>query len=71
MSDEKIRKIGQNWKFDEKLLDTCIDGTCSFGIGTRGFYFDTLLAFRVLYPELVGRLEFTTSVMTEEPYYKD
>lgn len=71
MANEKIRKIGQNFKFDEHLLDTCIDGTCRYGIRTRGFYFDTLLAFRVLYPELVGKLEFSTSVMTEEPYYKD
>jgi DNA polymerase len=71
MVNERIRKIGQNFKFDEKQLATCIDGTCNFGIVTRGFYFDTLLAFRVLYPELSGSLQFSTSVMTEEPYYKD
>ena len=71
MANEKIRKIGQNFKFDERLLHTCINGTCGFGIFTRGFYFDTLLAFRVLYPELNGSLQFSTSVMTEEPYYKD
>lgn len=71
MADDKIRKIGQNFKFDERLLHTCINGTCSFGIITRNFYFDTLLAFRVLYPELNGSLQFSTSVMTEEPYYKD
>lgn len=71
MHDERIRKIGQNFKFDQRLLHTCADGLLRFGIDTRGFYFDTLLAFRVLYPELSGRLEFSTSVMTEEPYYKD
>ena len=71
MENEQIKKIGQNFKFDEKLLKTCIDGTCNFGINTRGFYFDTLLAFRVLYPEFNGSLQFSTSVMTEEPYYKD
>ena len=71
MADERIRKIGQNFKFDERLLYNCIDGTCAFGIVTRAFYFDTLLAFRVLYPELNGSLQFSTSVMTEEPYYKD
>lgn len=71
MANENIRKIGQNFKFDEHLLHTCIDGTCDFGIHTRAFYFDTLLAFRVLYPELNGSLQFSTSVMTEEPYYKD
>lgn len=71
MANERIRKIGQNFKFDQRLLHTCANGTLRFGIGTRGFYFDTLLAFRVLYPELSGKLEFSTSVMTEEPYYKD
>lgn len=71
MYDEKIRKIGQNFKFDGRLLQTCIDGTCNFGIVVRNFWFDTLLAFRVLYPELNGALQFSTSVMTEEPYYKD
>lgn len=71
MANGKIRKIGQNFKFDERLLHTCVDGTLNFGIATNGFYFDTLLAFRVLYPELNGSLQFSTSVMTEEPYYKD
>lgn len=71
MADERMRKIGQNFKFDEKLLRVCMDGTCNYGIVTRSFYFDTLMAFRVLYPELNGSLQFSTSVMTEEPYYKD
>jgi uracil-DNA glycosylase family 4 len=71
MANPNVRKIGQNFKFDEKQLATCLNGTCNFGIVTRGFYFDTLLAFRVLYPELPGSLQFSTSVLTEEPYYKD
>jgi uracil-DNA glycosylase family 4 len=69
--DPNIRKIGQNFKFDEGLLTTCFDGQHNFGLKIRGFFYDTLLAFRVLYPELPGALQFSTSVLTEEPYYKD
>jgi DNA polymerase-1 len=69
--NNEIGKIGQNFKFDEKQLISCINGTCNFGMKTRGFHFDTLLAFRTLYPELPGSLQFSTSVLTEEPYYKD
>src|SRR6185369_12572741 len=71
MADSKIQKIGQNFKFDETLLRRCLNGTLDFGIVTRGFYFDTMLAFRTLYPELPGTLAFQTSVLTEEPYYKE
>lgn len=71
MHDVKIQKIGQNFKFDETLLRSCLNGTVDFGIHTRGFYFDTMLAFRTLYPELPGTLAFQTSVLTEEPYYKE
>jgi uracil-DNA glycosylase family 4 len=71
MANPYVEKIGQNFKFDERQLSTCLNGTRNFGIVTRGFYFDTLLAFRVLYPELSGSLQFSTSVLTEEPYYKD
>lgn len=71
MANPKIQKIGQNFKFDETLLRTCLNGTLDFGINTRGFFFDTMLAFRTLYPELPGTLAFQTSVLTEEPYYKE
>jgi uracil-DNA glycosylase family 4 len=71
MADSKIQKIGQNFKFDETLLKRCLNDTTNFGILTRGFYFDTMLAFRTLYPELSGSLAFQTSVLTEEPYYKE
>lgn len=71
MHDVKIQKIGQNFKFDETLLKTCLNNTVDFGIHTNGFYFDTMLAFRTLYPELPGTLAFQTSVLTEEPYYKE
>jgi len=71
LHDPKILKIGQNFKFDEGLLDVARDGRTNIGLRVNGFYYDTLLAFRTLYPELPGSLEFQTSVLTEEPYYKE
>lgn len=71
LANPRIRKIGQNFKFDEKQLTDCLNGTLFFGLRTRSFFFDTLLAFRTLYPELPGKLEFITSVLTKEPYYKE
>lgn len=69
--DPKIQKIGQNFKFDERLLKEAMNDTLRIGLITRGFYFDNLLAFRTLYPELPGSLAFQCSVLTEEPYYKE
>jgi len=71
LADPKIRKVGQNFKFDEKQSDECVNGTLFYGLKTYSFWFDTLLAFRTLYPELPGKLEFITSVLTREPYYKE
>jgi len=71
LADLDILKIGQNFKFDEKQLMTCLDGKMHINLKVRSFFFDTLLAFRVLYPELPGALQFSTSVLTKEPYYKD
>ena len=66
-----IGKIGQNFKFDENQLLRCYNGKVNFGLKVQGFFFDTMLGFRTIYPELPGRLQFITSVLTEEPYYKD
>lgn len=71
LADPAIQKIGQNFKFDGSLLNLCYDRTVNFGMKVRGFYFDTQLGFRTLYPELPGKLEFIASVLTEEPYWKD
>lgn len=71
MADTKKFKIGQNWKFDGGQLSLCNDRRLNFGVLVRSFYFDTLLANRTLYPELPGSLAFTTSIFTEEPYYKE
>jgi uracil-DNA glycosylase family 4 len=63
LNDETIRKIGQNFKFDEKIL-------CSYGLKLQGFNSDTMLKFHTLYCEFPKRLEFQTSILTNEPYYK-
>jgi DNA polymerase I-like protein with 3'-5' exonuclease and polymerase domains len=69
--DESIKKIGQNFKFDQKLLHTCQDGKAWVGLATRNFYFDTNLAMSTLYPELSSSLAFIASTLLEEPYYKE
>jgi len=66
-----IAKIGQNGKFDERLLDKCNGDRFDFGLPIRNYYFDTNLAFKTLFPELRSNLGFMTSVLTDEPYYKD
>lgn len=71
LADPKVMKIGQNFKFDERLLYACQNDYLDFGLLVRSFFFDTMLAFRILYPELPSSLQFSTSVLTEEPYYKD
>jgi len=58
-----IGKCGQNFKFDQTILERV-------GFEIRNFTFDTMLAFATLYPELRRRLEFIASVMTEEPFWK-
>lgn len=71
IADPRILKIGQNFKYDETQLSTPYNRTINFGMSPRGLFFDTHLAFRTLYPELPASLAFITSVLTEEPYYKD
>lgn len=71
LGDNNVQKIGQNFKFDEFLLTLALNDTLPIGLVTRGFFFDNLLAFRTLYPELPGSLAFQCSVLTEEPYYKE
>lgn len=62
--DERIKKIGQNYKFDERVLAT-------YEFPTRWLYSDTMLKFHCLYPEFSKSLEFQTSILTEEPFYKN
>lgn len=63
LQNEKTKKIGHNFKFDETIL------RC-FNFNIRNFYSDTMLKFHTLYPELPKALEFITSLFTFEPYYK-
>lgn len=72
LADRDILKIGQNFiPFDSRQLMRCVNGELFFGMKINSFYFDTQLGFRILYPELSAKLQFITSVLTEEPYYKD
>ena len=66
-----VLKIGQNFKFDQQLMECCNDLQTHFGFHINNFHFDTMLGFRTLYPELPAKLEFIASVLTEEPYWKD
>jgi len=64
LSDPSLQIIGQNFKFDhQKLL-----APCNFGV--LDCWFDTRAAMHCCFQEFPGSLEFMTSVLTEEPYYK-
>lgn len=69
LNREDITLIGQNIKFDlekliapAKLLHPFIRNKVAA---------DTQLMMGVLYPELPRKLEFSTSIFTNEPFYKD
>lgn len=63
--DSGIKVIGQNFKFDQRQLWRLC------GIRIKNFYCDTSLFAHALHPEFPKALEFTTSIYTEEPYYKE
>lgn len=72
LANRDVLKYGQNFvSFDSRQLMRCVNGETFFGMKVNSFYFDTQLGFRILYPELSAKLQFITSVLTEEPYYKD
>ena len=60
-----LKIIGQNFKFDHEKLER----PCGFVIGNVRA--DLMLMMHTLYPELPKALGFSTSIYTEEPYYKD
>lgn len=64
LMDPQFQLIGHNLKFDQGRLEEA-------GILANWPYFDTQLGFHTIYPELPKRLAFVSSVLTEEPYYKD
>lgn len=61
---DKIKIIGQNFKFDQYICNTV-------GLRIPNPYSDTMFKAHTCYPELPKSLEFLTSVYTREPYYKD
>lgn len=63
--ESDVKVIGQNFKFDQRQLSVIL------GMYVKNFYCDTSLLAHSLHPEFPKALEFTTSIYTEEPYYKD
>lgn len=63
LADPRVRKIGQNFKYDEDKLRR-------LGFYLNELWGDTSIASHVLNPEMPKSLEFLTSVYTREPYYK-
>jgi DNA polymerase len=64
LNDPKIKKIGQNFKYDE-------DKILRLGFVLDMLWGDTSIASHVLNPEMPKFLGFLSSIYTREPYYKD
>lgn len=57
--------IGQNFKFDREKIETCLRIKICNGV-----VHDLGIKSHTLYPEFPKALEFWTSIVTREPYYK-
>jgi uracil-DNA glycosylase family 4 len=64
LADNKVKFIAQNGKFDTKRCK-------NVGLKWHDLYFDTMFAWHVLFAEMPKYLHTITSVLTEEPYYKE
>ena len=64
LNDTKVGLIAQNGKFDTKR---CRD----VGLPWHSLYFDTMLAWHTLFAEMPKKLQVISSILTEEPFYKD
>jgi len=64
LHDTKIKIAAQNAKFDEKRCR-------QLGLAWHDCWFDTSMGWHMLFPEFPKSLQFISSVLTEEPYYKD
>ena len=62
--DTKIKLMAQNAKFDEKRCR-------QIGLKWWDCWFDMAMGWHMLFSEFPKKLEFISSVITEEPYYKD
>lgn len=65
LSTPRVTKINHNILFDIHVL------WYKNGIRTQGPLADTMAAHHILYPDFKKGLDLVTSVMTDEPYYKD
>lgn len=64
LADERLKKTGHNFKYDQDKLER-------LGFRINNFKTDTMLLHSCINPEFPRSLEFATSIYTEEPYYKD
>jgi len=65
LNNPQMQVIGQNFKFDQRQLAR----VC--GIKIHKLHCDTSLLAHALHPEFPKALDFTTSIYTKEPYYKE
>jgi len=64
LATKHIQKILQNGIYD-------ISYFAKYGITVNGFWHDTMLAQKFLYPELRMGLDYVARIFTERPYWKD
>lgn len=65
LGDPRVAKVAHNAMFDVSFL------ALANRIRVRGEIHCSMTLHRVLYPDFPSRLEFVSSVWTDEPYYKD
>lgn len=58
-----IKKIGQNFKYDESKLN-------NLGLYLDELFWDIMISAHCISPEMLKSLAFNTSIKTREPYYK-
>lgn len=63
--DSEREKIAHNGLFDTGYL------LYHYGIDVKNYTFDTMYTIKLLYPEFRQGLDFCTSFLTDEPFYKD
>ena len=64
LADTKIKLIAQNAKFDQKRCR-------QLGLDWLRCWFSMDMGWHCLFPEFPKKLQFISSIITEEPYYKD
>lgn len=64
LQDTKVKIVAQNPKFDQKRCR-------QLGLDWHGCWFSMDMGWHILCPEMPKKLEFISSLLTDEPYYKD